>query len=65
MNVDGKPFRTIWLAADGRTVEIIDQTKLPFEFKVVKLVDCDAAAIAIRDMWVRGAMRISSRQRRS
>tara|TARA_R110000868_G_scaffold36962_9_gene130782 strand:+ start:1342 stop:2457 length:1116 start_codon:yes stop_codon:yes gene_type:complete len=55
VNVDGKPFRTIWLAADGRTVEIIDQTKLPFEFKVVKLVDCDAAAIAIRDMWVRGA----------
>ena len=31
MNVAGKPMRTIWLAADGRTVEIIDQTRLPHE----------------------------------
>lgn len=55
MNVDGKPFRTIWLAEDGQRVEIIDQTKLPFEFKVLRLDSCDAAATAIRDMWVRGA----------
>ena len=55
MNVDGKPYRTIWLANDGWTVEIIDQTKLPFSFEVVELKDCAAAATAIRDMWVRGA----------
>ena len=55
MNIDGRPFRTIWLAEDGHTVEIIDQTKLPFEFNVLELKNCDDAAIAIRDMWVRGA----------
>jgi len=55
VNVDGKPYRTIWLADDGRGVEIIDQTKLPFTFEVIRLEDCAAAATAIRDMWVRGA----------
>ena len=55
MNVDGKPYRTIWLADDGRGVEIIDQTKLPFMFEVIRLEDCAVAATAIRDMWVRGA----------
>ena len=55
MNVDGTPYRTIWLAEDGWTVEIIDQTKLPFSFEVIRLQDCAAAATAIRDMWVRGA----------
>ena len=28
MNVEGRPYRTIWLAKDGWAVEIIDQTKL-------------------------------------
>ena len=55
MKVQGKAFRTIWLAADGRTVEIIDQTRLPHEFKIIALKDLEAAAIAIKDMWVRGA----------
>jgi methylthioribose-1-phosphate isomerase len=55
MNVDGKPFRTIWLADDGRTVEIIDQTRLPHEFVVVPLKGLTDACTAIRDMWVRGA----------
>ena len=27
MKVDGKSYRTIWLASDGWTVEIIDQTR--------------------------------------
>jgi len=55
MLVDGKPTRTIWLGDDGSTVEIIDQTKLPFEFRVVGLKTLDDAAVAIRDMLVRGA----------
>ena len=55
MKVDGRPFRTIWLNGDGETVEIIDQTRLPFEFVVVQLTNVDEAATAIRDMWVRGA----------
>ena len=55
MQVNGKPYRTIWLADDGRTVEIIDQTRLPHEFVTLPLKTLDDACTAIRDMWVRGA----------
>jgi methylthioribose-1-phosphate isomerase len=55
MNVNGRPMRTIWLAADGRTVEIIDQRLLPHELVVARLATLDDAAAAIRDMAVRGA----------
>src|SRR5579863_2112591 len=55
MNVAGRAMRTIWLAADGRTVEIIDQTRLPHELVIVRLQHLDDAARAIRDMQVRGA----------
>jgi methylthioribose-1-phosphate isomerase len=55
MNVDGKHYRTIWLAGDGRTVEIIDQTKFPHRFEIVALRTMEDAARAIRDMQVRGA----------
>ncbi len=55
MLVDGKAYRTIWPDADRRSVSIIDQRWLPHDFRVVPLADLDAAAVAIRDMWVRGA----------
>ena len=55
MNVAGRPMRTIWLAADERSVEIIDQTRLPHELVVARLASLDDAARAIRDMQVRGA----------
>jgi len=55
MQVDGKPTRTIWRAADGWAVEIIDQTKLPHAFVTGRLETLDDAARAIRDMLVRGA----------
>ena len=55
MNVDGTPYRTIWPAADGRAVEIIDQTLLPHEFTVCRLETSAHAAAAIRTMQVRGA----------
>jgi methylthioribose-1-phosphate isomerase len=55
MNVDGRPMRTIWLAEDGRSVEIIDQRLLPHELTVARLQTLDQAARAIRDMAVRGA----------
>ena len=29
MNINGKPYRTIWSARTAVAVEIIDQTKLP------------------------------------
>ena len=55
MNVRGRPMRTIWPAADGRTVEIIDQTRLPHELSIVGLATVDDAARAISTMQVRGA----------
>jgi methylthioribose-1-phosphate isomerase len=55
MNVNGCPMRTIRLADDGRTVEIIDQRLLPHELVVRRLSTLHDAANAIRDMAVRGA----------
>jgi methylthioribose-1-phosphate isomerase len=55
MNVAGRAMRTIWLAADGAAVEIIDQTRLPHEFVVARLAGLADTARAIRDMQVRGA----------
>ncbi len=55
MKIHGKPFRTIWLAADGAGVEIIDQTRLPHDFVVRRLDSLEQAEQAIREMWVRGA----------
>ncbi len=55
MNVRGRAMRTIWPAGDGRTVEIIDQTRLPHVLVVVGLTTVDDAARAIAMMEVRGA----------
>jgi methylthioribose-1-phosphate isomerase len=55
VNVNGRPMRTIWLADDGRAVEIIDQRLLPHELVIARLATLDDAARAIRDMAVRGA----------
>jgi methylthioribose-1-phosphate isomerase len=55
VNVGGTAYRTIWLGDDGRTVEIIDQTRLPHEFVTVELRTSDDAVTAIKTMQVRGA----------
>lgn len=56
MLVDGKPYRTIWLSdSEPRLVQIIDQRKLPFAFKIADLRATDDAARAIVEMQVRGA----------
>jgi methylthioribose-1-phosphate isomerase len=55
MNVGDKHYHTIWLNADGRSVDIIDQRWLPHEFRIVTLKTVPEIATAIRDMWVRGA----------
>jgi methylthioribose-1-phosphate isomerase len=55
VNVNGRAMRTIWLAEDGRTVDIIDQRRLPHELVIARLATLDDAAAAIRDMAVRGA----------
>ena len=55
MNVDGTPYRTIWAEDDGRSVHIIDQTRLPHEFVTRALRTVAEAAEAIKVMRVRGA----------
>src|SRR5260370_25085407 len=55
MNVNGRPMRTIGLADERQTVEIIDQTRLRHELVVARLRTLADAARAIRDMQVRGA----------
>jgi methylthioribose-1-phosphate isomerase len=40
---------------DGRSVDIIDQTKLPHEFEIATLLTLEDAARAIETMQVRGA----------
>ncbi|MEJ2089166.1 MAG: S-methyl-5-thioribose-1-phosphate isomerase [Gammaproteobacteria bacterium] len=55
MKVNGVHTRTVWLNADGWSVEVIDQTCLPHRFATLRLVDVEDAARAITDMVVRGA----------
>lgn len=55
MKVKGTPFRSIWLAMDGWSVEVIDQRRLPHDFSIVQLTNVEEAAVAIKDMVVRGA----------
>src|SRR5262245_63256754 len=55
MKVDGKPTRTIWLAADGWSVGVIDQTQLPHRFVTLRLTTLTDAVHAIAAMQVRGA----------
>lgn len=56
MKIDGQHYRTIWFNDDeADTVGIIDQRKLPFRFETEVLRTVQDAAVAIRDMHVRGA----------
>jgi methylthioribose-1-phosphate isomerase len=55
MKAGGRDTRTIWLEAAGRTVGIIDQTRLPHEFVTLRLTNLAEAAHAIKSMQVRGA----------
>ena len=55
MLIEGRHSRTIWVEEEGRSVGIIDQTKLPFRVVRVKLESPEAVAYAISSMQVRGA----------
>ena len=55
MKINGTHYRTIWLADDGWSVEIIDQTKLPHCFETTRLATVEEAGRAIKTMQVRGA----------
>jgi methylthioribose-1-phosphate isomerase len=55
MRVHGEHWRSIFVADDGWTVDVIDQTLLPFTFEVCHLRTVEDAARAIVEMIVRGA----------
>jgi len=55
MNINGIPTRTIRPAPRARAVDIIDQTALPYEYRLLRLTSLAEAAHAIRSMQVRGA----------
>jgi methylthioribose-1-phosphate isomerase len=55
MNVNGKPYRTIWLDEDRVSVCVIDQTRLPHRFEVVRWRNVQDVISGIRNMVVRGA----------
>jgi len=54
MKIAGRNYRTIWPVENDK-VEVIDQTRLPFEFVTLPLKSAAEAAQAIRTMIVRGA----------
>ena len=55
MKVGAKHYRSIWYDDAEQVVKIIDQRWLPHAFRVVDLKSRNDFAVAIRDMWVRGA----------
>ena len=55
MKAFGKHYRSLWVAEDGWSVELIDQTQLPGQFSVVRVTTLEDAARAVRTMQVRGA----------
>ncbi len=54
MKIAGRHYRTIWPKGED-AVEVIDQTKLPHEFKTQALNSAEDCARAIKSMVVRGA----------
>jgi methylthioribose-1-phosphate isomerase len=55
MNVEQQHYRTIWPDTQTRYVTIIDQTRLPFAFELVRIDSVAAMVTAINTMQVRGA----------
>jgi methylthioribose-1-phosphate isomerase len=57
MNINGTPYQTIWLDETSAQPHIVtlDQRKLPHFFDFIKLHTADEVAIAIEEMWLRGA----------
>ncbi len=56
MKIDGTPYKTIWVdKKDKGTINIIDQTKLPFRFETMTLSSVEDVYNAIKGMNLRGA----------
>ena len=56
MKIEGVPYRSVWVdPADGWSIRIFDQTKLPWSLDILRLTEPGQVAHAIRSMQVRGA----------
>lgn len=55
MKIGGTSYRSIWLNENGWSVHIFDQRKLPWALEIVALKTPQDAALAIKEMWTRGA----------
>ena len=55
MRIAGQVTRSIWLEADGWSVGIFDQRRLPWAIERMVLRNAEDAAVAIADMATRGA----------
>ncbi|MCX7239142.1 MAG: S-methyl-5-thioribose-1-phosphate isomerase [Burkholderiales bacterium] len=56
MQVDGQPYRTVWLKpGNEQVVQVINQIKLPHAFEIEDLHGVDDMCHAIKTMVVRGA----------
>lgn len=60
MILEGAHTRSIARTEDGQGIRILDQRQLPWEIRWVTLRDVNAAAVAIREMWTRGAPMIGA-----
>lgn len=60
MILEGTHHRSISPTPDGKGVRILDQRLLPWEVRWVELRSAEAAAMAIREMWTRGAPMIGA-----
>lgn len=58
MNVNGKPYRTVWF--ENRRVMMINQHLLPERFEIAEFTTPGEVAEAIKDMTVRGAPAIGA-----
>ena len=56
MKIKGKQYHSIWIKkGDSKIIQVIDQRKLPFQFKIFDLNRVEDAFFAIKEMVVRGA----------
>jgi len=55
MKIEGISHRSLWLAEDGRSVHVFDQTRLPWKLETLRLAGAEQVAHAIRTAQIRGA----------
>lgn len=55
MMLNGQSTRPLVANDDGRSIRVLDQRALPWDIEWRTIANAETAAVAIKDMWVRGA----------